>query len=946
MQNFQPPKPQPTHPRDRDRLATVCKHWLRGLCKKGDACEFLHEYNLRRMPECWWYAKYGYCSSGEECLYAHPKERRVECPDYNRGFCKLGPTCPRKHVRRVACQLYLTGFCPLGPECPRGHPKPNIPPPEAYETPAAPALEGPPPPGTSRYGDPSTGFGSGPPRRNLDEDVILLRTRYVDGTGQHGMQVRLAGARSSYAPLELPNMHRSMVLLWKRRPDISASCLVTDDESLSGHRHILFKSTITLHNPYLDFTDPQFNGYYTKSRSGMSSQTRAFPPSSRTFSASNPPPAWAMAPDAEVPTWTLDGLFLLPKARLKYYRKLYARLLKSTTPGRSDHRLLVGALDKLDRLFGHPRKPGANPNDAEAAERSSSVSPRSTINTLTRSSDFDVQGGSETSSARGKQSVIRNGSPAKLRRRRLGRVSSTTMTMPISDLERRLSTQRTLDIFTMRPKVVRLQMSPPTLHFTREFRFSMDAVIRFTPKSTGVEVVHRHGHLFLLSDLFLVCERMSPEERSKNGPDGADMWLCYPPLAGKVLRVSEVEGQDNALEIAIMRKETLIVQAESVHVRNFMLAEFKECISFAASLPPPSNQPVPPVPPIPNLGPSMDRSLSLNLPSVPERGPPLSESPHTISSDTSQFSTPSSSTSQPYFASPGQVIPPPRSMSGPGLSRAGSNTSDFQPPNFNGPPHPYNQPPLPLLPEQRGPPPPQRAPSAPMPGPSGGSPQLPYPQRTPSAPMPPRPPSEPQFPPGPGLRKSPSARSLQSQYSQYDQFDNAPPVPAMPPGQPGNYMHAPQPRNWAPPNQLNVNGFRNNVPSFHEPSPPGSPVDETPKFAGPVTSTISADMKCKVFLKQHHAQWKSLGSAKLKVYRQSPTNVKQLVVEGGGKGSIIISTIVLSDGVERVGKTGVAIELSDKGARTGIVYMIQLRSEKSAGGLFDSLLEGSDRSKP
>lgn len=89
-QNFQPPKPLPTHPRERERVSTVCKHWLRGLCKKGDACEFLHEYNLRRMPECYWFAKYGYCSAGDECLYAHPKERKIECPDYNRGFCKLG----------------------------------------------------------------------------------------------------------------------------------------------------------------------------------------------------------------------------------------------------------------------------------------------------------------------------------------------------------------------------------------------------------------------------------------------------------------------------------------------------------------------------------------------------------------------------------------------------------------------------------------------------------------------------------------------------------------------------------------------------------------------------------------------------------------------------------------------------------------------------------------
>jgi len=92
--NFQPPKQLPTHPRERERLATVCKHWLRGLCKKGDACEFLHEYNLRRMPECWWFAKYGFCSAGDDCLYAHPKERRVECPDYKRGFCKLGKYDP------------------------------------------------------------------------------------------------------------------------------------------------------------------------------------------------------------------------------------------------------------------------------------------------------------------------------------------------------------------------------------------------------------------------------------------------------------------------------------------------------------------------------------------------------------------------------------------------------------------------------------------------------------------------------------------------------------------------------------------------------------------------------------------------------------------------------------------------------------------------------------
>jgi hypothetical protein len=105
-------------------------------------------------------------------------------------------------------------------------------------------------------------------------------------------------------------------------------------------------------------------------------------------------------------------------------------------------------------------------------------------------------------------------------------------------------------------------------------------------------------------------------------------------------------------------------------------------------------------------------------------------------------------------------------------------------------------------------------------------------------------------------------------------------------------------------------------------------------------------MKCKVFLQQQHAQWKSLGSGKLRLYRQDVTNIKQLVVEADDRHkTVLVSTIVLTDGVERVGKTGVAIELSDKGARTGVIYMIQLRNENSAGGLFESLLAGSDRSR-
>jgi hypothetical protein len=73
-------------------------------------------------------------------------------------------------------------------------------------------------------------------------------------------------------------------------------------------------------------------------------------------------------------------------------------------------------------------------------------------------------------------------------------------------------------------------------------RIGVDVVVRFVPRSTGVEVNHLGGLLFILSDLFLLCEKMEPEEKSVETPN-ADMWLLYPPLAGKHLKVATVENE-------------------------------------------------------------------------------------------------------------------------------------------------------------------------------------------------------------------------------------------------------------------------------------------------------------------------------------------------------------------------------------------------------------------
>ncbi|NXN87917.1 CPSF4 factor, partial [Bombycilla garrulus] len=106
------------HPRHGGAKPAVCKHWLRGLCKRGDSCDFLHDYDATRVPECYFYSKFGECSS-KDCPFLHVgvTASPAGCPWYDRGFCRHGPLCKYKHTRRVMCANYLVGFCPEGPKC-------------------------------------------------------------------------------------------------------------------------------------------------------------------------------------------------------------------------------------------------------------------------------------------------------------------------------------------------------------------------------------------------------------------------------------------------------------------------------------------------------------------------------------------------------------------------------------------------------------------------------------------------------------------------------------------------------------------------------------------------------------------------------------------------------------------------------------------------------------
>jgi len=57
---------------------TVCRHWLRGLCMKGDACGFLHQFDKARMPVCRFFRDFGECRE-PDCAYKHSYDDVKEC---------------------------------------------------------------------------------------------------------------------------------------------------------------------------------------------------------------------------------------------------------------------------------------------------------------------------------------------------------------------------------------------------------------------------------------------------------------------------------------------------------------------------------------------------------------------------------------------------------------------------------------------------------------------------------------------------------------------------------------------------------------------------------------------------------------------------------------------------------------------------------------------------
>ncbi|RUP43938.1 hypothetical protein BC936DRAFT_150165 [Jimgerdemannia flammicorona] len=109
------------------------------------------------------------------------------------------------------------------------------------------------------------------------------------------------------------------------------------------------------------------------------------------------------------------------------------------------------------------------------------------------------------------------------------------------------------------PQKCKLQLTSPGRHIVARDNFTL-----LPPEGTNASAVR--AYVLLLSDLFIVCQRMTEDERHAN--KGKEFWLLYPPLASKhiAMRTFKPERElvgEYLIEVLILKKISLILRAVS-----------------------------------------------------------------------------------------------------------------------------------------------------------------------------------------------------------------------------------------------------------------------------------------------------------------------------------------------------------------------------------------------
>ncbi|OJA17640.1 hypothetical protein AZE42_10855 [Rhizopogon vesiculosus] len=182
-------------------------------------------------------------------------------------------------------------------------------------------------------------------------DLIESEKIYVEYLTGIIQKLTAAWSRYNPAPLELGDMFRNITTVYKANLTFLEKLEeIGSNPSSKALDDLLMRWIHDLNRPYTMYCQKLTTGFdqWEPVKSNVK-----LPRVLEAFSEYNPPSIAAIQSSqlANPSLWTLDALFLLPKGRLLYYRKLYNNLLSSTTLSISDRRLLTVALEKLDYLL-------------------------------------------------------------------------------------------------------------------------------------------------------------------------------------------------------------------------------------------------------------------------------------------------------------------------------------------------------------------------------------------------------------------------------------------------------------------------------------------------------------------------------------------------------------------------------------------------------------------
>ncbi|CAG8482316.1 2797_t:CDS:10 [Paraglomus occultum] len=373
--------------------------------------------------------------------------------------------------------------------------------------------------------------------RNLVTDLIETEKEYVENIKILLQKVTACWSPDNLPPQQLDTIFRCVEAIYKLNKRFSSklSKIGTNPQAAQNLADLLMSWIDEMEGPYTRFCQSFMRGFDSWPaiiEHTLLQETLAAISSSRNERVS------------------LDYYFELPFARLHYYKKLYMKLFKTTDPTSDVCQLLQIANDRLDALISleYQAKAPEIPNFDD---------------TLNDGSTYASEPPDHTQ-------VLEH----------VNKYPRPAWNFGLTELEQQLDVTKVRDLFNKEPKKVKVALQPSSLPFQREIVMHDDfiTIVRYADG----DIMHR-AHLFLLTDLLLICQTYSAEDRIRN--PSMEFWLLYPPLSGRHLVIRDVkDSTDDIIEVTVMKREKIYFRAESKEIKDEWLKEFERVITFSATV--------------------------------------------------------------------------------------------------------------------------------------------------------------------------------------------------------------------------------------------------------------------------------------------------------------------------------------------------------------------------